>query len=67
MGPLLIVLGVVFVILKLLGIIAWSWWLVMAPFIAMVVLMALVLVFFSGFFFTAMALTAPHRNRSFWR
>ncbi len=63
MGALLIVVGVIFVILKLLGIIAWSWWLVSAPFIAAAVLLFLFFVFFSGFVFTAAALSRPSGNR----
>lgn len=30
--PLLSLLGIIFVILKLLGVITWSWWLVTLPF-----------------------------------
>lgn len=63
MGALLILLGVVFVILKLLGIIAWSWWLVTAPLIAAGILLFLFFVFFGGFVFTAMALTRPTGRR----
>jgi hypothetical protein len=37
------VLGIVFIVLKLLGIIAWSWWLVLLPFI---ISTALLVVFF---------------------
>lgn len=41
-GPsFLSILGIVFIVLKLTGIIAWSWWWVLAPFWA-----PLVLVFF---------------------
>jgi hypothetical protein len=42
------VLGVIFVVLKLTGLIAWSWWWVLAPFVVnlatfLVVLMVLVI------------------------
>ena len=41
-------LGIVFVTLKLLGYIAWSWWLVLLPFYA-----GLALVAFLGIFYVA--------------
>jgi membrane-bound ClpP family serine protease len=33
-------LGVAFVVLKLIGVISWSWWLVLLPFYGVLVLMA---------------------------
>lgn len=41
---LLEVLGVVFLTLKLLGLISWSWWAVLAPFWVPVLLMAILLI-----------------------
>lgn len=44
-------LGVVFVVAKLLGLIGWSWWWVTAPFWAPpLVVIACVLIFFGGLF-----------------
>lgn len=43
------VLGIVFIVLKLIGVISWSWWWVLAPFwipLAIVILCAIVLAFF---------------------
>lgn len=37
------VLGIVFVVLKLLGVITWSWWWVLAPFWVPVVLVIILL------------------------
>lgn len=42
------VLGVIFVTLKLLGVIAWSWWLVLAPFYLIPVIFILLLIFTGG-------------------
>lgn len=39
--PALSLLGVAFVVLKLTGVIAWSWWAVLAPFYAPLALIAL--------------------------
>ena len=35
-------LGVVFIALKLMGVIAWSWWFVLMPFYAVIAIMAAV-------------------------
>jgi len=40
---LLPILGIVFVVLKLTAVIDWSWWLVLMPFYASVIIMALCL------------------------
>lgn len=45
----LFVLGVVFLVLKLAGIIAWTWWLVLLPFAPLAVAAALYLL--AGLFF----------------
>lgn len=38
-------LGIVFIVLKLLGVIKWSWWLVLAPIYGPIVLMLAVIIF----------------------
>jgi hypothetical protein len=38
------VLGLIFIVLKLVGVIAWSWWLVLLPFYGGLVLLALIFV-----------------------
>lgn len=48
MNPLS-VLGLIFVVLKLVGVIAWSWWLVLAPFLISAVVDVLIVV---GVFFS---------------
>ena len=43
------VLGIVFIVLKLVGVISWSWWWVLAPFwipLAIVILFAIILAIF---------------------
>jgi hypothetical protein len=43
------VLGIVFIVLKLVGVISWSWWWVLAPFwipLAIVILCAIILAIF---------------------
>jgi len=43
------VLGIVFIILKLVGVITWSWWWVLAPFwipLAIVILCAIIIAIF---------------------
>lgn len=42
--PLPTVLGVAFIVLKLTGVIAWSWWWVLAPFWIPVAILLLVLI-----------------------
>ena len=42
--PLPTVLGVAFIVLKLTGVIAWSWWWVLAPFWIPVAVLLLVLI-----------------------
>ena len=37
------VLGIIFVVLKLVGVIRWSWWAVLAPFVVPTVLVSLAL------------------------
>lgn len=37
------VLGIIFVVLKLVGVIRWSWWAVLAPFVVPAVLVTLTL------------------------
>ena len=32
MNNILGILGIVFIVLKLVGVISWSWWLILAPF-----------------------------------
>ena len=44
-GTFLPLLGVVFVILKLTGVVTWSWWFVLAPFIVLGVLAVAVVAF----------------------
>lgn len=66
MGPLLIVLGVLFTILKLTGAIAWSWWIVLSPFIAFGALAVIIVMFFGGFVYTAGRIMSPGRNRRIW-
>jgi len=39
------VLGVFFVVLKLFGVIAWSWWLVLLPFYGLILLFLIAVVF----------------------
>ena len=41
---MLFALGVILLILKLAGVIAWSWWIVLIPFYFLVVIMALYMV-----------------------
>ena len=50
--PLLIVLGVVFIVLKLVHVIAWSWWLVLLP------IYALPLLFVAGLFATGVGIVS---------
>ena len=38
-------LGVVFIILKLCGVIAWSWWLVLLPIYGSIILMVLIAIY----------------------
>ena len=43
------VLGIVFIVLKLVGVISWSWWWVLAPFwipLAIVILCAIIIAIF---------------------
>lgn len=43
------VLGIVFIVLKLIGVISWSWWWVLAPFwipLAIVILCAIIIAIF---------------------
>lgn len=43
------ILGIVFIILKLVGVITWSWWWVLAPFwipLAIVILCAIIIAIF---------------------
>jgi membrane protein YdbS with pleckstrin-like domain len=43
------VLGIVFIVLKLIGVISWSWWWVLAPFwipLAIVILCAIIVAIF---------------------
>ena len=43
------VLGIVFIVLKLIGVISWSWWWVLAPFwipLAIVILCAIIITIF---------------------
>jgi len=40
------VLTIIFVVLKLVGVIAWSWWLVLSPLILAAVIYAIVLVIY---------------------
>lgn len=45
------VLGIVFIILKLVGVIAWSWWWVLAPFwipVVLIVLCAIIIAIFDN-------------------
>lgn len=44
------VLGIVFIVLKLVGVISWSWWWVLAPFwipLAIVILCAIIIAIFN--------------------
>lgn len=41
-------LTVVFIVLKLCGVIAWSWWVVFAPLLAYLVLIALFFAWYNG-------------------
>lgn len=44
------VLGIVFIVLKLIGVISWSWWWVLAPFwipLAIVILCAIIVAIFN--------------------
>lgn len=44
------VLGIVFIVLKLIGVISWSWWWVLAPFwipLAIVILCAIIFAIFN--------------------
>jgi len=49
--PVLSILGIVFIVLRLVGTIDWSWWLVLAPFWGQlaIVLVFLVVVFVATF------------------
>ena len=43
------VLGIVFIVLKLIGVISWSWWWVLAPFwipLAIVIICAIIIAIF---------------------
>ena len=45
------VLGIVFIVLKLIGVITWSWWWVLAPFwipIVLVILCAIIIAIFNN-------------------
>ena len=45
------VLGIVFIVLKLIGVISWSWWWVLAPFwipFALVILCAIIIAIFDN-------------------
>ena len=46
------VIGIMFIILKLAGLVTWSWWLVLSPFIIAIGLAMLVLVLYALFGFT---------------
>ena len=59
------ILGVVFIVLKLCGVIHWSWWWVMAPFWAPVVLFAGAGLLFLLIYFLFMMF--GNRNGNWWK
>ena len=60
--PLATVLGVVFIVLKLTGTIAWSWWWVLAPFWIPVCLTVLGLLVFLAWVIVIALMTTPTRR-----
>lgn len=43
-----VITGVVFIVLKLVGVIDWSWWVVVSPFLIMIGIVILMLIFGIG-------------------
>lgn len=60
--PIASVLGVAFIILKLTGVIAWSWWWVLAPFWIPLALTLLMLMVFSAWILVIALMTTPTRR-----
>ena len=65
--PLPTVLGVAFIVLKLTGVIAWSWWWVLAPFWIPVAILLLILIPVLAITLSRRAAKTPRRGKGVGR